>query len=49
VLAFGEKTCKPRFRLRGGVGARHADDIEAVLARRAGERLLDGGRISSRC
>jgi hypothetical protein len=45
VLALGEKALKPRFRLRGCIGARHAEDIEALPARHADERLLDRGEI----
>jgi hypothetical protein len=43
VLALGEKALEPRFRLRGCVGVRHADDIEALFTRRADERGFEGG------
>jgi hypothetical protein len=45
MLAFGEKALEPRFRLRGRIKARHAEDIEALLARHADQRLLDRGDI----
>jgi hypothetical protein len=45
MQALGEKALEPRRRLRGGVGAGHADNIEAVPACLADERLLDGGGI----
>jgi hypothetical protein len=43
MLALGEELLEPRFRLRGRIGARHAQDIEALLARRADERRFQGG------
>jgi len=45
MLAFGQEPLEPRFRLRGCVGARHAEDIEALCARRADERGFDRGGI----
>jgi hypothetical protein len=45
MLALGQKALEPRFRLRGRIGARHAEDIEALLARRVDERVLDGGGV----
>jgi hypothetical protein len=41
MLAFGQKALEPRLRERDCVGACHADDVEAVLARDAGERRLE--------
>jgi hypothetical protein len=43
MLSLGQKALEPRFRLRGRIGARHAEDIEALLARGADECFLDGG------
>jgi hypothetical protein len=43
MLALGQEAREPRFGLRGRIGARHAKDIEALLARGADERVLDGG------
>jgi hypothetical protein len=43
VLTLGEKAREPRFCLRDRIGARHAEDVEALLARGADERVLDGG------
>jgi hypothetical protein len=43
VLALGEKAREPRFCLRDCIGARHAEDVEPLLARGADERVLDGG------
>jgi hypothetical protein len=45
MLAFGQKTREPRLRLRGRIGAGHADGVEAVCARGAHQRQLDGGGI----
>jgi hypothetical protein len=45
MLAFGQKACELSLRLRGCVRAGHADDIEALLARDAAERVLDGGGL----
>jgi hypothetical protein len=45
MLALGQKALEPRFRLRGRIRARHPDDVEALLACRADERVLDGGLI----
>jgi hypothetical protein len=45
MLAVGEKLREPRFRLRGCIGARHSEHVEALLTCRADERLLDGGGI----
>jgi hypothetical protein len=45
MLAFGQEALEPRFRLRGRVGARDAQDIEALLARRADKRGFDGGGV----
>jgi hypothetical protein len=41
VRAFGEKLRQARRRLRNGIGARDADDIEAEVARRVGELGLE--------
>jgi hypothetical protein len=41
MLALGQEAFEPRFRVRGCVGARHADHIEAVLARDVEERGLE--------
>jgi hypothetical protein len=43
MLALGQKTFEPRFRLRGRIWARDAQHVEAVLARRGDERVLEGG------
>ena len=36
VLALGEKALEPRLGVRGRIRARHADDVEALPARRRG-------------
>jgi hypothetical protein len=43
VLALGKKAREPRFCLRDRIGARHAEDVEALPACGADERVLDGG------
>jgi hypothetical protein len=43
MLALGQKAFQPRFRLRGCIGAGHAQHVEAVLAGRGDERVLEGG------
>jgi hypothetical protein len=45
MLALREKALEPCLRLRGGVGARYPDHIEAQPARLADERILEGGGI----
>ena len=40
VAAFGEELAQPLERERDGIGTRHADDVEALRARRIGERGL---------
>jgi hypothetical protein len=45
MLALGEEAFEPRLRQRGCIGARHADDIEALLACEVDERGLDGGGV----
>jgi hypothetical protein len=45
MLALGQKSLEPRFRLRGRIGACDAEDIEALLACRADESVLDGGGL----
>jgi hypothetical protein len=49
MLALGQKAIEPRFRLGGRIRARHAEDIEALLARGADERVLDGGLFYGGC
>jgi hypothetical protein len=43
MLALGQKAFEPRFGLRGGIGAGHAQHVEAVPARRGDEGVLEGG------
>ena len=43
--AVGQELPQPVERLRDGVGARHADDVETLRARRLGERGLQRGGI----
>jgi hypothetical protein len=45
MLAFGNEALEVWLRVRDRVWARHADDVEALRARLAGQRAFDGGRI----
>jgi hypothetical protein len=48
MLALGQKPLEPRLRVRGGVGARHPDDVEALLARETDQPGLGGGGLDRR-
>jgi hypothetical protein len=43
MLALGQKAFEPRFCPRGRIGAGHAQHVEAMLAGRGDERVLEGG------
>ncbi len=45
VRAFGEELLEPRLGLRRGIGPRHADGVEAVLARGFDQRGFERGGI----
>ena len=46
--ALGQELPQPFERLRNGVGARHADDVEALRARGVGERGLERRGIAQK-
>jgi hypothetical protein len=45
VAAFGQELTQPFERERNRIGTGHADDVEAVRARRFGERGFQRRRI----
>jgi hypothetical protein len=45
MLTFGDEALEVRLRLTQRIRPRHADDIEAVRARLARERIFERGRL----